>query len=403
MSHPQPARTRPHLARRAGGTTVLVEGTRRRELSGSAATILEEILGAPATEAGPDGVAAPPATTHVALVAEPDPTALVAEASPGASVVIVGAVDAYEHSGRRLVALAPNRSGATGARAIDTLAIARANGATHLLVPLAQRRWLERSTDVADHLARCASLIAVSNTGALWELPAPPAPGAPKVFGIGLNKTGTTSLHLACEHLGLRSMHWGDRRAFDDVLRAQRDGRRLLEYVGEQFDAYSDIETLATRFDVADVQYPGSRFVLTVREVEGWVDSRRRHIERNRRDQAAGTYHGTNTRIDEDLWRRQWQAHLDRALAYFGDRDDLLVLDIQGGHGWERLAPFLGRPVPAGIPFPRGNVDHKARRGKGDAPPPGPPPSMTSRMASRLRVGRERVLRRLGVIGDSDS
>ena len=30
-----------------------------------------------------------------------------------------------------------------------------------------------------------------------------------KVFGIGLNKTGTISLHHALEQLGYRSLHWG--------------------------------------------------------------------------------------------------------------------------------------------------------------------------------------------------
>ena len=35
------------------------------------------------------------------------------------------------------------------------------------------------------------------------------APDRPRVFGIGLNKTGTTSLHKALTILGYESLHWG--------------------------------------------------------------------------------------------------------------------------------------------------------------------------------------------------
>ena len=46
-----------------------------------------------------------------------------------------------------------------------------------------------------------------------------------KVFGIGLNKTGTSSLHRALELLGYRSLHWGrsrDARAHDPRNRRAR-------------------------------------------------------------------------------------------------------------------------------------------------------------------------------------
>jgi hypothetical protein len=181
------------------------------------------------------------------------------------------------------------------------------------------------------------------------------------VFAIGLNKTGTTSLHLAFEQLGLRSFHWGGRRAYHAVLHAQRDGERLLLPVGEGYDAYSDVETLSVRFDLADLQYPGSRFVLTVRDVDDWVESRRRHAERNRRGIARGSYSGANVGIDEDAWRAQWAEHVERVQTWFRGRDNLLVLDVCAGAGWERLAPFLGHHVPA-TPFPYDNVDGASSR-----------------------------------------
>ena len=176
------------------------------------------------------------------------------------------------------------------------------------------------------------------------------------MFVIGLPKTGTTSLHIAFKLLGLRSFHWGGSRAYHAVLQSQQEGERLLHDVGERFDAYSDVETLSVRFDLADLQYPGSRFIFTVRDVDDWIASRRRHAERNELGHRDGTYAGRNLGIDEETWRSHWEAQQERVAEWFRGRDDLLVLDVCAGDGWEKVAPFLDRTVPR-VPFPRENVD----------------------------------------------
>ena len=51
------------------------------------------------------------------------------------------------------------------------------------------------------------------------------------------------------------------------------------------------------------------------------------------------------------------EAHHQRVADYFEGRQDLLVLRIAAGDGWERLCPFLGEPVPD-EPFP-----HRHRSG----------------------------------------
>jgi hypothetical protein len=174
-----------------------------------------------------------------------------------------------------------------------------------------------------------------------------------KVFCIGLSKTGTRSLHDALELLGFRSVHWGGpelstavRRGPEiraAVERALAEGRPLLDDLDEA-DAYSDIEALSRHFDVLDRQYPGSRFILTVRPMEEWLRSRQRHVESN---------DGTVLEVDLDGWRADAIAHEARVRQHFADRPgDLLVLDISAGEGWERLCPFLGVPVPA-VTFPR--------------------------------------------------
>jgi hypothetical protein len=170
-----------------------------------------------------------------------------------------------------------------------------------------------------------------------------------RVFGIGLSKTGTTTLHGAFEVLGLRSVHYpspeamaaGDYAMFDDL------------------DAGTDISVTACYQDL-DRRYPGSRFVLTVRALEPWLASVERHFAaRNQRnydgDSPAGIVRERvfGRRDFDRAWFAQVPArHEATVRQYFQSRPaDLLVMDITAGDGWDALCPFLGLSTPA-APFP---------------------------------------------------
>jgi hypothetical protein len=173
-----------------------------------------------------------------------------------------------------------------------------------------------------------------------------------KVFCIGLNKTATVSLHTALEILGIRSLHWGGPETRQQVLRALGDGAPLLSYLDPSIVAFSDIEDLTYNFDRLDREYPGSRFIFTVRELDPWLDSRETHVRHNRAQYEHGRYDGTFLDVDRDGWAADYRQHARRVSEYFAARpDDLLVLDIPGGDGWEPLCRFLRRPVPD-VPFP---------------------------------------------------
>ena len=108
-----------------------------------------------------------------------------------------------------------------------------------------------------------------------------------------------------------------------------------------------------------DRQYPGSRFVLTVRPIDDWVDSRRRHVQRNVARREAGEYQGNFLVVDEDAWRREWRDHVQRARRYFARRDDFLEADLTAGSGWKPLCSLLDLPEPT-VPFPWANRDRAA-------------------------------------------
>jgi len=197
-----------------------------------------------------------------------------------------------------------------------------------------------------------------------------PEPSRPRVFGIGLNKTGTSSFHAAVQLLGFESLHWGGPSIRKQVEASLDAGEPLLTNLDPAFDAFSDIAALSKNFALLDAQYPGSRFVLTVRPVDDWIDSRRRHVETNVRRKEAGEYDGTFLAVDEPAWRREWDEHIDAARGYFTGRSEYLELDLAAAAGWEPLCSLLGVSVPA-EPYPWANRNQPAgARGASDCTTP---------------------------------
>jgi hypothetical protein len=115
-------------------------------------------------------------------------------------------------------------------------------------------------------------------------------------------------------------------------------------------------------FYLADLQYPGSKFILTLRHMEEWLDSRRRHVERNQRARQAGEYEGQFLTVDVDTWAEEYRRHEAVVRTYFADRPaDLLAFRPADGD-WEPLCTFLGRAVPD-APFPWENRDQEMAAG----------------------------------------
>lgn len=187
-----------------------------------------------------------------------------------------------------------------------------------------------------------------------------------KVFCIGLNKTGTSSLNYAFKILELNSVHFVCKQGNIQLIIAEnkKANRDLLTGINE-FDAYSDwlIEDTQHLFKELDEQYPGSKFIYTRREVEGWIASRKKHLERTPNIEKLRAENPDNPwyNAHEDRWRQNFINHENDVLDYFKDRpQDLLVFDITKGDGWNEVCGLLELAVPD-KPFPHKN---KANRNK---------------------------------------
>jgi hypothetical protein len=175
----------------------------------------------------------------------------------------------------------------------------------------------------------------------------------PKVFGIGFHKTGTTSFGEALRLLGYRvTGPNGVHRKGMDTPMAMAITHELLP----RFDAFQD-NPWANLFREMDRELPGSKFVLTLRPEEAWLRSVVGHFgprSTPMREWIYGAGYGSPIG-NEDLYLERYRRHNREVLEHFSDRpNDLLVIDITRGDGWELLCPFLGLEIPDDA-FPHSN------------------------------------------------
>ncbi len=182
-----------------------------------------------------------------------------------------------------------------------------------------------------------------------------------KVFGLGLSKTGTTSLGEALNLLGIKTIHYPcDKQTYQELS----SGNYNLT-ISKTYQGIVDTP-VATYYAQLDKIFPGSKFILTVREIESWLQSAKKHREvlgrrkgispdRERfHDFIRAAVYGT-LQFNEDRYRYVYETHTQNVLHYFENRpNDFLVMDICGGERWEKLCSFLDMP-PVDVPFPHAN------------------------------------------------
>jgi hypothetical protein len=172
-----------------------------------------------------------------------------------------------------------------------------------------------------------------------------------KIFGIGMFKTGLTSLGVALEILGYRQSNeeWYHGHIPDDPWNTcpaqwSRYIPVLLERA-RQFDALKDYPWMFLYREM-DREFPNARFIYTMRDPEA-VAASNRNLWRVRGAQEE------NIPSRERIIQR-YLDHQRSVLEYFTGRTNLLVVNWGEKSGWNELCEFLGRSQPT-VPFPHAN------------------------------------------------
>jgi hypothetical protein len=175
-----------------------------------------------------------------------------------------------------------------------------------------------------------------------------------KIFCIGLSRTSTKSLTAALDILGYNISHYPtDKITFQEMITGNLNFTLL-----QDFDGISDI-TVAPYYAQLDKLFPNSKFILTIRDKDSWLKSMENHwkdrppfddpniselhlkVRRFLRASVYGTYTFNRERLSY-----VYDQHIKNSLDYFKEKpESLLIMNINGGEGWEKLCKFLNKPI----------------------------------------------------------
>ncbi len=177
-----------------------------------------------------------------------------------------------------------------------------------------------------------------------------------KVFCIGFQKTGTTSLRDAFRQMDYR--YHGPYGRDWSLKRLEKEYKSAGLAIAQEHDVVADMPWPLIYREL-DEAFPGSRFILTLRDTDNWYRSIRNHFGDRPAPLQELTY-GADAGApvgNEQRYREVYDNYNAEVQDYFANRDDdLLIMHLEDGDGWDALARFLGRDdLPTG-PFVRTNT-----------------------------------------------
>lgn len=178
-----------------------------------------------------------------------------------------------------------------------------------------------------------------------------------KVFGIGLNKTATSSLGKYFEDLNY--YHSSETYTAEKCNRFLNDKNFLYKEV-DRFDMHEDWPWPFVYQDLF-FKYPNSKFILTLRESpEKWFNSLKNTSDYFAPSQTKKIFYGHSI-ITEDLKDTliaQYKNHKKQVLNFFDSNkanDRLYVLNVNNNNKEIEISEFLGIPFDPTIKYPHKN------------------------------------------------
>jgi hypothetical protein len=155
-----------------------------------------------------------------------------------------------------------------------------------------------------------------------------------KVFCIGYNKTGTTTIGKSLKLLGYNNSTFNL-----DIWKKYKEGDidHILKYTSK-FDSFNDLPwNKEELIPILDKTFPSSKFIYSERNEESWKRSF---------DEWNALRSNRYSNNSEEAFER-YLSHKKFVIEYFKNRSkDIIYLEVSDDEGFKKLAKFLEKTPP---------------------------------------------------------
>jgi hypothetical protein len=154
-----------------------------------------------------------------------------------------------------------------------------------------------------------------------------------KIFQIGFNKCGTSSLAAFFKNNGITTLHWAQGNIGKRLYLNLSAGIPVLSGM-TGYEAFTDMESAENNifghryFREIYAEYPGSYYILNTRSKENWMRSRLAH-----RDGLLVKIMKKNFNLSSSeilrYWSLEWDSHHKAVTDFFKDKGRFLLFDIE--------------------------------------------------------------------------
>jgi Sulfotransferase domain len=181
-----------------------------------------------------------------------------------------------------------------------------------------------------------------------------------RVFCLGMNKTGTSTMKHCFEILGLTpiasptTLGKIQRLAINQFYK-EHNYDAMLD-IAENYKSFEDRPwNMWEMYRYLDKRFPDSRFILTIRDVDSWWHSMENWVTVTKPDVLARyKLHLRTHDFSYEAMTESYLRHNTEIIKYFKGTGKLLLMNVEQGDEWGKLCSFLGTAIPD-IDFPHAN------------------------------------------------
>jgi hypothetical protein len=178
-----------------------------------------------------------------------------------------------------------------------------------------------------------------------------------KVFVIGFQKTGTTSLEHALQFLDYK-VYGGDKNLFK--FENKDDLKQYISKTLESWDVVQDMPWPLFYKELYEL-YPDAKFILTLRDTDKWIQSVVKYFASIRIPMHKKIYHVPCAEGYEEVYKKVYNKSNKDILEFFDGKANFIVMEQGRNFDYKTLCQFLNITDVPQMAFPHARNNKKRK------------------------------------------